>query len=241
MLYFNHEPIKEYFHNLLGFKRRVLDDVILNNEYLYYLYGQKGGRPRDVIPSSNEFAYRKRIQKESKLLLPFMSYKFKDNEIDEDLFIFKQAKLGVNISSLNLRVTAEPHIFHYEGLFVCNSSRTAQEVKERLNRANRKQSIIQAPVRLRNTDPFENIPIFIEYISIESDPSSNENDWLEKNNIRLIELSFDIHSLLLNIESEIVPIESMEFQLIPIKEEIEGKPIEEFKYDNINEVLTYPV
>ena len=241
MIYFLHEPTKEYFHNVLGFQRRR-DEDISSNPYIFHLYGEKGGRPRDVIPASNEYAYRKRVELEGRLILPFMSYRFLNSERDTEIPVFKQARQGVNVTSLDLRVTAEPHIFHYEGLFICNRSSTLYEAYERFWRQNRQDVIFEVAVRLRKTDEFQDIPVRLVYVSIEKDPATTEGDWLEKNNLRVIELNFDIYAFMLDaVPGEIKKIETIEFELRDIRDEIDAVDNERFLLNKVTgEIDKFP-
>lgn len=196
MIYFVHEPIKKFFHDLLGFQRYKKDKD-----------GNDTVIPRDVIFASNEYSYRRRVEKEGKLLLPYMSYNFLNAEPDDEAMVRKQVLKGVNVSHLDLKVKAEPTIFTYEGLIVCNKTSVLYEFIERLRATASNDTFVDVPVKLRSTDPYENVPIYLDLTSIEKSPDSNENEWLEKNNIKIVEITFDVKGLMFHSHSSIQKIE----------------------------------
>lgn len=198
MLYFVHNPIKNFFHDLLGFNRFKKDKD-----------GNTTTIPRDVIFASNEYSFRRRVEKEGKLILPYMSYNFLNAEPDDDVMCRKQVLSGVNMSHLDLKVKAEPMIFSYEGLLVCNKTSVWYEFIERLRASASNDTFVDCPVRLRLTDDYEDVPVYVEFTSIEKSPSSSESEWLEKNNIKLIELTFDVKGLMFHSHETIQKIETL--------------------------------
>lgn len=195
--YYDYDPKSEFFLPI---------NITMYNHFVDMLYNGDGTR---VIPASNEYAFRKRINSnktDSTLNLPFMNFKRTNlSYADEwNRWGYNTRVKGLYLSNVGEKVKLTPIRIDFEGAVFSPTERDnfwawkliMNDNSARTQFSNR----LYYNVLLNNIEVANYAELF--YDSIDYDPNWNENDWLVQNKMHSIGLAFHVHTFMTEINSD---------------------------------------
>lgn len=169
--------------------------------------------PSRIIYSTNDFAFRKRIQLNSSdkvealniqgLNLPFMNFSISSGGISERTDrTWKSTPLeffGAMDWTIGKKIKMTPVKISFESTFFSDKEIDIQYVMNLLSWDNALETVIKPKLTIDNQE-FSNIGIMSGY-SLQYRSRYNESDWLERNNIRVIGMDFEVDTFLLETDT----------------------------------------
>lgn len=192
--------IKAYYTDSNFLNTFYSTDLAIIDHFASMLFGDDQTR---VEYASNTYALRHRSNKNNGLLnLPFLNFKIIDGDAgDRELWNAEMYTKGVYIPSLAQKVICAPITYTYEATFWCHTDFDMRYAYNQFHFDSDNQTDLTATVEINSTE----IPIHIGFIysNIELDPEYNEQDWLERNKVHSISLSFEAHTFALQSNTSI--------------------------------------
>lgn len=199
------------YYNSKKFINNYLSSILAMDEYFgEYMFPND---PSRIIYSSNDFAFRRRLQLQSKedttsvfqlnsLDMPFMNFAITSGGLssntDRNLKNNQLEKLGVMDWISKKKIKATPLKIDFEGTFFSTEEIDIQHLFSMMQFDDALETIIRPKFQI-GEEIYENYA-YLEYNSIQYNPNYNEKDWLEQNRIRTISLDFSLSTYLVDVD-----------------------------------------
>lgn len=199
---------KSYYGKFLN---NYLSSIIAMDEYFQeYMFPDD---PTRIIYSTNDFAFRRRLQLQSvedtinafqinSLDMPFFNFAISSNGLsantDKTLKNNQLEKLGMMDWLSNTKIRLTPLKIEFEGTYFSTEEIDVQALFSKLQWDDALETTIRPKIQIG--DHVYNNYALLNYSSISYNPQYNESDWLEKNRIRTIEINFSLDTYLLDMD-----------------------------------------
>lgn len=176
-------------------------------------------QPDRVIYSSNAYALRKRSdQNGGELNLPFLNYWLRNEEPGlRHWWNLASYTKGVYVPELEAKVRYAPITLSYEVSYWCHRDDELKYVISEINFDADNITTLYPTVAIQS----ENLPFaaLLSYSGNQYDPTYNENDWLERNNIHTASLDLSLNTMNLKTNFAITIPTEVVFEMYAISQE----------------------
>ena len=190
-------PVESFYKNQNFLNMVYAVDIAIENHLKGLLFLDQSDR---IVYASNAYALRKRSdQNNGELNLPFLNYWLRNEEPGpRPWWNSSSYTKGVYISELAAKVRYAPITLTYEVSYWCHRDDELKYAISEINFDSDNKTLLTPTVEIDSIDfPFT---AALSYSGNQYEPTYNENDWLERNNIHTasLDLTLDTMSLKTN-------------------------------------------
>ena len=245
------------YYNKAAFNNVYLSSIIALNDYLVSVYFPD--EPTRLIYASNDFAFRRRQMLQNSdeedsskfqvnsLNMPFMSFSVSSGGISADtermLKNNQLEKTGIMDWTIKKKIRLSPVKIDFEATYFSTEEIDIQYVMSLLQWDGASETLIKPEIEI-DGHTFCNYGS-LDITSINYRPTYNENDWLEKNKIRTISMSFALDTYLILIDDSSFWIPKTVLLSFATSKGIEIEDIDNYDVllsgilDHVNEKVTF--